>query len=190
MSHAGCCPELYYPHPGSMRSDAVIVGLGELEMAIVDRHVRERNATAAARGSKHRFNWGERADADQFDKQHAAVAGELAVAIWMGLEWTGARHVPKIPDVGWMYEVRHSIALRHSLILHRDDHGIAIYVDGAPPVLIIRGWLDVSDGLQPEYWRPDVPFPAFMVPQADLHNLKQLARGTLARSEVVGLATR
>ena len=186
MSHAVCCPQLYYPYPGSMRCDAVIIGLEPTEMAAVDAEWHVRENSARERGGKHRYHAFAGSSPEEIErKQRSALAAELATAIWLRMEWTGVGKQFGRPDVGWLYEVRHSQPWGNSLIIHSHDKGIAVYVDGVPPAVVLRGWMTVRDAQAERYWREDIPHHAFMVPQNELHDLRRLVKGELTRGEVL-----
>ena len=39
---------------------------------------------------------------------------------------------------------------------------------------MIVGWRDLVDCLHDKYWRADMPAPAYLVPQTDLHDMATL----------------
>lgn len=99
-----------------------------------------------------------------------AAGAELALAKALGVHWTGLDGPDK--DVGDVAgaQVRHSRRPDASLILHeRDADGDRfVLVTGALPEMTVRGWLHGRDGKRPEFWRTNVPRPAYFVPASEL----------------------
>lgn len=128
-----------------------------------------RNVENIKLGRLARYGAGDRGRGD-FQLHIDGAMGELAVAKALGIFWSG-KGAFRGPDVGADIQVRSSDGGR-SLILHTDDpddslfyfvrridHGLEFEV--SEPV---RG----RDGKRQEYWRTDVPHPAFFCPVTPL----------------------
>lgn len=98
------------------------------------------------------------------------AAAELAVAKTTGRYWhaLGKGHTDPA-DVGRL-EVRSTGHAHGCLILHPDDPDEArfVLVTGRIPEFTIRGTIVARDGKIDRYWRTDLRYPAYFVPQAAL----------------------
>ena len=104
--------------------------------------------------------------------------GELAFAKATNRYWTGDPAGPpdKVGDVGSGLQVRACDRPNGSLILHDhddDDHRFVL-VTGGPCTLDLAGWVLAREVKRPEFWRKDVPEPAYFVPARDLHPMETL----------------
>lgn len=100
------------------------------------------------------------------------VLPEFAVAKCLGLYWPGATNASHGGDVG-RFEVRWTSRDDGSLIVKPKDPDDRPYilVVGGPKRFELVGWLDGKEAKQPQYWRDDVPIPAWFVRQ---HYLREL----------------
>lgn len=104
--------------------------------------------------------------------------GEMAVAKWMGLYWSGALGDLDADDVGQL-QVRASAGQSARLILHPSDPDdrAFVLVTGRGPAVQINGWIVAEDGKQQQWWTdPAGGRPAFFVPQAALRCITELRR--------------
>jgi hypothetical protein len=127
-----------------------------------------RNATHEVYGKAHR--------GDYWTVDIEAAAGELAVAKALGVFFSvkdSAAEDRADGDVAGA-QVRHTQLAHGSLICHdrdHDDHRFFL-VTGRMPTFVVRGWILGRDAKSSEYWREDVPRPAFFVPQVALTPLQ------------------
>lgn len=175
------CSRLYYPEPGPdarpLRDDAIIVGLSDAEIVLAGELGKDRAASHYAKGRKDRFP-----PRDRVENDVQAVGAELAVARIIGAP-LGEELSPM--DVG-RYGVRWS---RLDCMPVREHEAktprlILVFVTGALPVYVLRGWMRVEEAqARPEWYRPDPPPPYHCVPAEELHDLRRLPeiRARLAR---------
>jgi hypothetical protein len=105
---------------------------------------------------------------------------ELAVAKALDRYWTPVARYGRdvVADVGRRYQVRSTPRLDGCLIVHDDDPDDHLYVlvVGTAPELRIVGCILGDAAKRPEFWRTDVRFPAYFVPQVALDDLTQEVR--------------
>ena len=111
------------------------------------------------------------------DNDVLGAIGEAALAKWKNRFWLGGR-VGDI-DVDSCYEARACCRPQHSMMLHPWDKDELPYVNALVlrhelPCVTLRGWVYGAEGKQPEFWRDDVPRPAFFVPAGTLWSMSQL----------------
>lgn len=102
--------------------------------------------------------------------------GELAVARYLDLFWSGAVGNLKAADVGPI-QVRTRANHKWDLLLHPGDPNDAAFVlvTGRAPDYRLAGWLIGAEGKRKEYWQdPAGGRPAYFVPQAALMPMKAL----------------
>lgn len=136
------------------------------------RSVRNREA-----GRREYFTWVEGEDHEHMNG--CAAVAELIVAFALGREWVSQGDEPDDPnegDVEGHVSVRWTERPTGSLVLRRSDpdHLSAVLVTGPLYEMAVVGWLPVAEGKRPEFWREDVPYPAWFVPQAALRPIEQL----------------
>jgi hypothetical protein len=86
---------------------------------------------------------------------------------WSALRWSAG----ELADAG-RFHVRWTPRPDGCLILHEDDPDATfVLVTGRVPDLVICGAVPASVGRDRRYWRSDVPYPAFFVPQSVLISL-------------------
>lgn len=130
-----------------------------------------RSAAGRARNGQHRYGWNPPPDQQRDTDGESAVA-ELLVSVALGMPWTSNGVVPDADgtDVGGSVSVRWTPRTSGSLIVHedeRDDIGAALVV-GRSPNQQFMGTILVKDAKRPEWWRTDVRYPAYFVPQTAL----------------------
>ena len=135
--------------------------------------MRKVHAMKAGLGSADGHNQGD------WNSEIDGACGELAVAKWLGLYWSGTVGETKAPDVG-PYEVRTNGSRKYTdtILRPRKVHGDRVYIAvlGFLPVFEIIGWIYARDGMQPQWFRngsPDRP-KAWFVPQTALLPLDML----------------
>jgi len=136
-----------------------------------------RNKAAGGRGAKHLYGY--TPDAQQESNTHAESAvSEALVAEVTGRRWlsTGDQRDPGGEDIEGGIGVRWSHHPNASLIIHPEDPDYLkmVLVTGNAPSQMIRGWHPVDESKQTQWWRTDVRYPAFFVPQAVLRPVIQL----------------
>lgn len=118
------------------------------------------------------------AEAPVWDVDIEGACGELAAARALGLYWSGAAGVAKLPDVGGSVEVR--TAAQGRLILRPDDPDDRrfVLVIGRVPTFDVCGWIYAGDGKRPEYAKaPNGRPPAWFVPRSRLRPITELRIG-------------
>ena len=100
------------------------------------------------------------------------AASELAVARWVGAEWSGSVNTfHDVADVGDDIEVRCSTNEHGALIVRLNDapYRWFVLVTGPPPAMSIRGYLWGADAMAPKWWRNAHGYRgAWFVPQSEL----------------------
>jgi hypothetical protein len=107
------------------------------------------------------------------------AAGELAVAKWLNLYWSGQLGRLWAPDVGRL-EVRTRSRDDYELLVHPDDPAAAVFVlvVGRMPTFRLVGWIRGAEATRRGRWDdPAGGRPAYFVPQAALAPLATLRRG-------------
>lgn len=143
----------------------------ELRLAVLmggDRNIRTIN------DGRHRG--GGQPEEDGWTDHITGAIAELAVAKAFNLYPSlGAKPDTVEGDAG-RFQVRSTTRLSGSLILqtYDGDDECFVLVVGRPPCLDIVGWIRGGDGKRPEWWRTDVRYPAYFVPQAALRPLDAL----------------
>ena len=156
-------------------------------MAAAWRIGQRRNKSAGERGAKHLYGY--EPDSKEESNTHAESAvSEAMVAEATGRRWlsVGDERDAGGEDVEGGIGVRWSPLIHGSLIIHPEDldHLKMALVTGNAPNGIIRGWYWVGQGKKPEWWRSDVRWPAFFVPQGVLQPISLLALTTAVDTPV------
>ena len=101
-----------------------------------------------------------------------ACAGELAVAKLVGAYWIPVARSPTPGDVG-SWEVRTTWRPDGSLIVHEGDADEAVFVlaTGTSPTFDVTFWAYGREAKRSEFWRENVPRPAFFMPQDEMRML-------------------
>jgi hypothetical protein len=140
----------------------------ELELAA---HVGVRRRLHSMReGRMERFHaesnagWG-----DGWGRDIEGAAAEMAYAKARRQYWGGHVDTFREPDVAAV-EIKHTVRDDGSLIVQPEepDWTLLVLVTGRLPVLTIRGAMLAEYAKRPEWWRSNVPKPAFFVPQSAL----------------------
>lgn len=98
------------------------------------------------------------------------AAAELAVAKALGVYWSGQDTPDCDGDIRAGEQVRHTERPNGCLIVHKknaDDHKFYL-VTGIMPTMNVVGWIMGRDAKQEQWWRTNVPKPAYFVPQSAL----------------------
>jgi hypothetical protein len=166
------CTRLFYPEPGPdarpLRCDAAIIRLAPADVTRAADEGKARAERHGTRKRKDRF-----VPLDRVDNDVQAVGAELAVAQLFGLTWTGGAELDVDGDVGTL-QVRWSRT--PNLMLQRKQRGIYVFVTGKLPVYTVHGWIDAIEALVPDRWDETLRLPAYVVPAAELHDLRRLRR--------------
>ena len=114
------------------------------------------------------------------------VAGEMAVHIATGIEWTG-RYTPASkleewmseprPDLGMDVEVRTRTKPWHQLLVHKNDPIKWRYVlvrRIAIDRFDVVGWEHGKAVKQKRFWKPTLPYPAYAYPSGLLRSIEEL----------------
>ncbi len=156
--------------------------LTDLQMLIVERYGRLRNDANKGRRDN-------RAPGTNAEKIHQlGVGGEYALFLATGIPWTGRYFSPAtlkrkkragepIPDLGTDIEVRTRTSRWHQLLVHRNDPKAWRYVlvrYTAPNQFDLIGWEFGVEIKQSEYWKKDLPYPAFAYPNKLLRPIGEL----------------
>lgn len=111
--------------------------------------------------------------ADRWRVDIEGCAAEIAFARAMNLPWFPSEGPQALRDGdvgGWEVKHRPHENAELNVYDHTPDEVRCVLVTGAMPDFIIHGWLTARAAKQARYRRNDIPFPAFFVPQADLHS--------------------
>lgn len=136
-----------------------------------------RSRAARARNGNHRYGMEHRTtDQQRLHFDGASAVAEALVAEATGGKWISDGVVPDPVDAG---DVEGGIAVRWTarvngcLIVHEEDpdHLVQVLVVGEPPRITIVGKMLTAQAKQPQWWRTNVPYPAFFVPQRELESL-------------------
>lgn len=105
--------------------------------------------------------------------------GEMAVAKYLNLFWSGSIGDFKAVDVGGLVEVRTVDKKGRRLIVHPEDKDWPpfVFVDASDaPNINLVGWLYGYDAKQEKYWADPTGNnrPAYFVPQSDLRPMEDL----------------
>lgn len=113
------------------------------------------------------------------------AAGEMAVAKYLGLFWSGAIGDIDADDVGG-YQVKTNTSRKwDDLIIRHWNKPDRIYIGvlSFVPKFMITGWVRGSDVMKKEYSREGVPgMPAFFVPRSALNEMSSLPPASLAKA--------
>ena len=134
-------------------------------------HVGLDRRLGALAASTHEV-YGRAANGAYWEIDIEAAAGEVAVAKAFGVFYSAADTVAedRLGDVAPGVQVRHTKRNDGSLICHdrdADDHRFVL-VTGAMPTFNVVGWILGAEAKAQEFWRTNVPRPAFFVPQRAL----------------------
>lgn len=117
-----------------------------------------------------------------WDTHIDGACAEIAVAKSLGLFWNG-NEFKSGGDVGNL-EVRSTPRVDGKLILHPEDPDrIFILVRGGPIKWEIVGWIQCSEGRDPDYLKPGLR-PAYFVPDGALHPLSELDPAYLKKQKL------
>lgn len=149
---------------------SVVVVLTAEQVAWAEDVGNERERRALARGYKPRHGTGLSIADDPWETHREGAAGELAFALATGREWRPSLDPDR--DIGDVEGTHVRATKYHSghLILHPEDREGVPFVlcTGIRPRLTLRGWCWIDEGREDRYWRTDIPWPAFLVPQREL----------------------
>lgn len=107
-------------------------------------------------------------------------AGEMAVAKYLNLYWSGSVGNYNASDVGGMVEVRSTTHDKGCLILHKEDKPglpyVLCYNDPGTPVFDLKGWVWGKMGMDEKFWRDPQKTNrhAYFVPQHELFRVEEL----------------
>jgi len=137
-----------------------------------------RTAHHNAKGTKHRY--GLARSAANIEQDRLGALAEATVAEYLGLPWTSKDNGKPDDgvDVGDCVGVRHTTHARGCIIIHpedRDDVYHVLVVGSGWPLRIV-GWQVTGWCKQARFWRADVRYPAWFVPQAVLKDPEDLRR--------------
>jgi hypothetical protein len=117
-----------------------------------------------------------------WDKQMFSTGGEMSVAKYLNLYWSGPFGAIKAVDVGGELgvEVRTRAVSWYELTLHdkdADDRPHVLVTADAPPVFRLVGWIYGRDGKLPKFIAdPAGGRAAYFVPQMELRPMAELKR--------------
>lgn len=126
-------------------------------------------------GSKvYKVKWGQDTSKTMEDTV-LGVCYEMVVAKALHIDYDGDIGVVGNYDVGGKYEVRGTKYRNGCLLLHPEDKEAPyILVTGEGKDFNIVGWIMGSEGKKDKYWRTDVRYPCYFVPQDALKDLSLL----------------
>jgi len=153
-------------------SEAIPVNLTFSEMRIAVEVAAQRQCQNLRNGRHHRYGL---SGEEGWTPHIEGACGEMAVAKYLGIYWSGSLGDLKAKDVG-EFQVRTASNHDYRLILHEadKDDGVFLLVTGVAPELMLRGWIVARDGKKPENWSdPKGGRPAFFVPQIALHPMTE-----------------
>lgn len=148
-----------------------------IPVLLTDEHLQE---TAAAGAERQRITGSRKKDAhrlrksgDPLQRHIQGCRSEKSVSLVTGYPWIP--YVDDYREIGGNdvgpFGVRGTDLKDGSLILHERDDDDRVYIlvigDGAGQMLV--GWIRGQDGKRKQFWRENVPSPAFFVPQKELH---------------------
>ncbi len=126
-----------------------------------------RSMACRKRDAQHRWDWHPVPEAQQIIDGESAAA-EFLVAQYYSLAWLSSEDTgPTKCDLEGGVDVHWTDRENGSLIVHAQDADdvVAVLVTGNMPEGIIRGWLPIAEAKQPRWWRAQVRYPAYFVPQ-------------------------
>lgn len=140
---------------------------------------RQLEALRLGRQDNHGF------EGDGWGVHIEGACAEVAVAKATGRYWDAVVRRPEdlAGDVGRGLQVRSTRRSNGSLIIHHSDPDDAAFVlvVAKPPVFNLVGWIRGRDGKHDEWWRADLPRPAFFVPQRELTRVQPKAQPQASR---------
>jgi len=161
---------------------SVVVTFSEKELDLIEKYGRLRNQANETVGTFDNKTKG-------FDGESIhmlGVAGELAVHLVTGIEWTGMYIPPEHleewlseprPDLGEDIEVRTRSEPWHELLVHKNDPLLWRYVLArrvAYGRIEVVGWEFGNVVKQQSYWRGNLPYPAYAYPNNLLKPIGEL----------------
>lgn len=157
-------------HPRPLRPDAIIIGLGEADIARAQAEGRARRRRHVGRHGPNHFD-----SDDPVRTDIEAVGAELAAARAFGVGWVGGDRPDYGGDLANGYGVRSTRHLHGHLLLYPTDppDQRIILVTGELPVYILRGWYCRGE-VDTRWWRAWARYPAWYVPQAALYDLRRV----------------
>lgn len=167
------------------RDDMVIATFTEEGVALASDKARERRESARSKGRKQAY-FIEGTEWDSLGTEVQSMMSEYAVAHYFGqTEWGPIMHRPdrNEGDVvvnGVPIEVKSTSRTRGCLPLKDDERRSRPYVltivNVAAKRVTIAGWIMAQDGKNKDWWRSDVRYPAYFVPQDALLPMDMLKR--------------
>lgn len=136
-----------------------------------------RSRAARRRSGTHKYNWKPGDEQPEVDAQSAVA--ELLVARCTNRKWLSSGEVPDKPedgDVEGGIQVRHTSYGTGSLIVHPEDndqHKFVLVV-GKDEYMRVVGYIDGHKAKSRNWWRSDVRYPAYFVPQSALNDIAEL----------------
>jgi hypothetical protein len=115
-----------------------------------------------------------------WDMEIFSAQGELTIAKYLNLYWSGINGIIKAVDVGGEEgaEVRTRSKHWYELILHpedADERPHVLVTTEAPPAFCLVGWIYGNAGKREQYWDdPAGNRAAFFVPHCDLRPMAEL----------------
>jgi hypothetical protein len=122
----------------------------------------------------YKIKWGQK-QVKTLDDTIQGVCCEMAVAKALNIPYDGDIGIVGGFDIGGKYEVRGTGYASGCLLLHPEDKEAPyILVIVSETAFDVVGWIMASDGKKPEYWRTDVRYPCYFVPQVKLKSIESL----------------
>jgi hypothetical protein len=154
----------------------VTLSFGEMIVAGNAGVLRQVNAL------KQRLNDPDAHHRDPMESHVSGAIAENALAKHLGVYWN--------PTIGikWAGEVDGDVGRiearstswgngRGHLTLHDysfDERPYVLVLSHRAPVFVLAGWLFGAEGKRREFWRDNVPRPAYFVPQSELRDIAEL----------------
>ncbi|NBW09696.1 MAG: hypothetical protein EBR82_16900 [Caulobacteraceae bacterium] len=139
----------------------------EVHMATSVANLRQIMALRDGRQDAHGFA------GDPWRVHMEGACGEMALAKFLGVYWSGSVDAFRLPDVGSL-QVRTRSSHEYDLIVRHADSDESRYVliTGQAPRYVIHGWMLGKDAKQSHYYKTYGDRPgAFFVPQSDLRDI-------------------
>ncbi len=161
-----------------MQAPTIRLTFAEMQIAAqvaIQRVVQNLKVANGQKAGDDRVNRYGSNDKDIWQRAIQGCFGEMAIAKYLGIYWTGAVGDWSANDVG-EFEVRCTHHLSGSLIVHKEDPDDKTFalVCGRGPDFRLPGCIKGAIAKREGIWRTDTGRPAFFFPQGNLSHIETL----------------